>query len=130
MTVHVGTTATAARVARDGAFAQLRLADPVVTARGDHVILRTETTVAGGTVLDPSPPRGLEPARLQVLDTGTPVEIVRALVDAPVSGRELQARGLLEPRSSPKAWPACGRRASTTSRRPGWRRFAPRCGGG
>ena len=98
VTVHIGTTATAARVARDGAFAQLRLADPVVTARGDHVILRTETTVAGGTVLDPSPPRGLEPARLQVLDTGTPVEIVRALVNEPVSGRELQARGLLEPR--------------------------------
>ena len=60
VTVHVGTTATAARVVRDGDFAQLRLAEPVVAARGDHVILRTETTVAGGTVLDPSPPRRLD----------------------------------------------------------------------
>ena len=32
-----------------------------------------------------------------MLDTGTPAEIVRALVDEPVSGRALQARGLLEP---------------------------------
>jgi selenocysteine-specific elongation factor len=97
VTVHVGTTATPARVARDGAFAQLRLAEPVVAARGDHVILRTQTTVAGGTVLDPAPPRRLEPARLEVLDTGTPAEIVRAIVHGPISGRELQARGLLEP---------------------------------
>jgi selenocysteine-specific elongation factor len=98
VTVHVGTTATSARVVRDGRFAQLRLAEPVVAARGDHVILRTETTVAGGTVLDPAPPRRLEPTRLEVLDTGTPAEIVRAIVHEPISGRELQARGLLEPR--------------------------------
>jgi selenocysteine-specific elongation factor len=98
VTVHVGTTATPARVVQDGTFAQLRLAEPVVAARGDHVILRTETTVAGGTVLDPAPPRRLEPTRLEVLDTGTPAEIVRAIVHEPVSGRELQARGLLEPR--------------------------------
>jgi len=98
VTVHVGTMATAARVVRDGDFAQLRLAEPVVAARGDHVILRTETTVAGGTVLDPAPPRRLEPARLAVLDNGTAAEIVRALVNEPVSGRDLQARGLLEPR--------------------------------
>ena len=98
VTVHVGTMATAARVVRDGDFAQLRLSEPVVAARGDHVILRTETTVAGGTVLDPAPPRRLEPARLAVLDNGTAAEIVRALVNEPVSGRDLQARGLLEPR--------------------------------
>ena len=97
VTVHVGTMATAARVVRDGDFAQLRLAEPVVAARGDHVILRTETTVAGGTVLDPAPPRRLEPARLAVLDNGTAAEIVRTLVNEPVSGRDLQARGLLEP---------------------------------
>jgi selenocysteine-specific elongation factor len=97
VTVHLGTTATAARVAREGDYAQLRLADPVVAARGDHVILRTETTVAGGVVLDPSPPRRLEPARLAVLDGGSPTEIVGALVHEPISGRDLQARGLLEP---------------------------------
>ena len=98
MTVHVGTMATPARVVRDGAFAQLRLTEPVVAARGDRVILRTETTVAGGRVLDPAPPRRLEPARLELLDSGDPDTIVRALVHEPVSGPELQARGLLEPR--------------------------------
>jgi selenocysteine-specific elongation factor len=97
VTVHVGTKAVPARVVRDGAFAQLRLAEPVVAARGDHVVLRTQTTVGGGTVLDPAPPRKLEPERLAVLERGDPEEIVRALVHEPVSGRELQARGVLAP---------------------------------
>jgi selenocysteine-specific elongation factor len=97
VTVHVGTKAVPARVARDGAYAQLRLAEPVVAARGDRVVLRTQTTVGGGTVLDPAPPRGLEPGRLAVLERGDPEEIVRALVHAPVAGRDLQARGVLAP---------------------------------
>ena len=97
VTVHVGTKAVPARVARDGAYAQLRLAEPVVAARGDRVVLRTQTTVGGGTVLDPAPPRKLEPDRLAVLERGDPEEIVRALVHAPVAGRELQARGVLAP---------------------------------
>jgi selenocysteine-specific elongation factor len=97
VTVHVGTKAVPARVARDGAYAQLRLAEPVVAARGDRVVLRTQTTVGGGTVLDPAPPRRLEPERLAVLERGDPEEIVRTLVHAPVAGRELQARGVLAP---------------------------------
>jgi selenocysteine-specific elongation factor len=97
VTVHVGTKAVAARVARSGDYAQLRLAEPVVAARGDHVVLRTQTTVGGGTVLDPDPPRKLEPERLEVLERGDPEEIVRALVHAPVAGRDLQARGVLAP---------------------------------
>ena len=97
VTVHVGTKAVPARVARNGAYAQLRLAEPVVAARGDRVVLRTQTTVGGGTVLDPDPPRKLEPERLAVLERGDPEEIVRALVDAPVTGRDLQARGVLAP---------------------------------
>jgi selenocysteine-specific elongation factor len=97
VTVHVGTKAVAARVARSGAYAQLRLAEPVVAARGDHVVLRTRTTVGGGTVLDPDPPRKLEPERLAVLERGDAEEIVRALVHAPVTGRDLQARGVLAP---------------------------------
>ena len=97
VTVHVGTKAVPARVARDGRYAQLRLAEPVVAARGDRVVLRTETTIGGGVVLDPAPPRGLEPERLAVLERGDPEEIVRALVDGPVTGRELQARGVLAP---------------------------------
>jgi len=97
VTVHVGTKAVRARVARAGDYAQLRLAEQVVAARGDHVVLRTATTVGGGTVLDPSPPRGLDVSRLEVLERGDPSEIVRALVHAPVTGRELQARGVLAP---------------------------------
>ena len=97
VTVHVGTKAVPARVARDGVYAQLRLAEPVVAARGDHVVLRTQTTVGGGTVLDPDPPRKLEPERLAVLERGDPEEIVRTLVHAPIAGRDLQARGVLAP---------------------------------
>ena len=98
VTVHLGTNAVEARVARAGDYVQLRLSEPVVAARGDRLVLRTHTTVAGGIVLDPAPPRGLDTDRLRLLDDGDPVAIVAALVDEPVTGVELQARGLLEPR--------------------------------
>jgi selenocysteine-specific elongation factor len=97
VTVHLGTKAVPARVVRAGHYAQLRLAAPLAAAAGDRVILRTDTTVGGGTVLDPAPPRGLDAKRLAVFERGDPVEIVRTLVDAPITGRELQARGLLAP---------------------------------
>jgi selenocysteine-specific elongation factor len=97
VTVHVGTKAVPARVVRDGDYAQLRLQERVVTARGDRVVLRTDTTVGGGTVLDPSPTRRLERSRLEALDQGTPEEIVTTLVHAPVTATDLQARGLLSP---------------------------------
>ena len=38
-------------------YAQLRLERPLVAARGDRFVLRRETTVGGGRVLDPAPPR-------------------------------------------------------------------------
>ncbi|HEX4525543.1 MAG TPA: selenocysteine-specific translation elongation factor [Gaiellaceae bacterium] len=97
VTVHVGTQAVAARVLRDGEYAQLRLQEPVVAARGDRVVLRTDTTVGGGVVLDPAPARRLEPARLAVLEDGTPAEILGVLVHEPVLEADLQARGLLTP---------------------------------
>ena len=97
VTVHVGTNAVPARVVRDGEYAQLRLQERVVAARGDRVVLRTDTTVGGGVVLDPAPTRRLDHARLAVLDHGTPEEIVGALVHEPVTASELQARGLLSP---------------------------------
>jgi selenocysteine-specific elongation factor len=55
--VHHGTSTTLARVARAGQLAQLRLAAPVVAARGDRVVLRAGTTVGGGVVVDPAPRR-------------------------------------------------------------------------
>jgi selenocysteine-specific elongation factor len=97
VTVHVGTSDVPARVVREGRYAQLRLREPVVSARGDRVVLRTDTTVGGGTVLDPAPPRHFDPRRLEVLEQGNPTAIVRALVREPVTGLELQARGLLPP---------------------------------
>jgi len=103
VTVHVGTKAVAARVVRDGDYAQLRLQEAVVAARGDHVVLRTDTTVGGGVVLDPAPARKLERARLAALDQGTPEEIVRALVHEPVTMEALQARGLLPPQELARA---------------------------
>ena len=72
--MHIGTQAVPARVARVGPYAQLRLEEPVVAARGDRVVLRTDTTVGGGLVLDPAPPRGLDPERLAVLERGDPEE--------------------------------------------------------
>ena len=95
VTVHVGTSDVPARVVREGRYAQLRLRDPVLAARGDRIVLRAETTVGGGFVLDPAPPRGLDPERLELLEHGDPEAIVRAVVDGPVTGSELQSRGLL-----------------------------------
>jgi selenocysteine-specific elongation factor len=69
--LHHGTAETAARVARVGdRFAQLRLSRPVVAACGDRVVLRAGTTVAGGTVLDPTPPRHADAARFEALERG------------------------------------------------------------
>ena len=79
--VHVGTGHSAARVVRLGErFAQLRLAAPVVAARGDRVILRGETTLGGGTVVDPVPPRHRDEARVALLARGD----VASTIDAPV----------------------------------------------
>jgi selenocysteine-specific elongation factor len=95
--VHLGTADIAARVVRAGRFAQLRLEEPLVAARGDRFVLRTETTVGGGRVVDPAPPRRLEPERLEILDRGDPAEIVDLLAAEPVTASGLQARGLCTP---------------------------------
>jgi selenocysteine-specific elongation factor len=77
--LHHGTAETAARVARAGdRFAQLRLSHPVVAAPGDRVVLRTGTTIAGGVVLDPAPPRHADIGRFEALERG------ETLVYAPV----------------------------------------------
>jgi selenocysteine-specific elongation factor len=78
--VHHGTAEHYARVVRAGRFAQLRLAVPVVAARGDKVVLRERTTLGGGTVLDPSPPRHADPERFELVQRGD----IAALVHAPI----------------------------------------------
>ena len=98
VTVHHGTSHTVGRVVRAGArYAQLRLAEPVVAARGDRVVLRQRTTIGGGIVLDPAPARSVDTSRLELLEHGDPEAIVRAVVHGPVTGRELQARAVLPP---------------------------------
>ncbi|RDI75886.1 selB: selenocysteine-specific translation elongation factor [Gaiella occulta] len=98
LSVHHGTSRIPARVVRAGGrAAQLRLATAVVAVRGDRVVLRGETTLGGATVLDPAPPRRLDPERLALLERGDPASIVAAVVHAPVSVSELAARGLLSP---------------------------------
>jgi len=85
--VHLGTAATTARVVRVGdRYAQLRLAVPVVAARGDRVILRGETTLGGGVVLDPRPPRHRSYDRLALIERGD----VASTIHAPVLSDSLR----------------------------------------
>jgi selenocysteine-specific elongation factor len=80
--VHHGTSATLARVVRSGRFAQLRLASPVVAAPGDRVVLRAGTTVGGGRIVDPAPPRHADPDRFERSARG------EVLVYTPVRGED------------------------------------------
>jgi selenocysteine-specific elongation factor len=97
LSVHHGTSRIPARVVRVGDWhAQLRLAAPVVAARGDRVVLRSETTVGGGVVLDPAPPRRVDAERDRLLVEADPASIVRALVHEPVRVEQLAARALLD----------------------------------
>jgi selenocysteine-specific elongation factor len=79
--LHHGTSQVVARVARAGdGYAQLRLSAPLVAARGDRFVLRTSTTVGGGRVLDPVPPRHSDPERMELVERGD----VAATIHAPV----------------------------------------------
>jgi selenocysteine-specific elongation factor len=51
VTAHHGSAETLARFRRRNGVAELRLAAPLVAAVGDHVLLRTHTTVGAGVVL-------------------------------------------------------------------------------
>ncbi len=90
--VHHGTANVLARVVRVGdRFAQLRLSEPVVAARGDHVVLRAATTVGGGRVLDPSPPRHASLERMELVERGE----IAATVHKPVRAESLAHLGEL-----------------------------------
>jgi selenocysteine-specific elongation factor len=96
--VHHGTADVVARVARAGdRWAQLRLAEPVVAARGDRVVLRAGSTVGGGRVIDPAPPRHSSAERMELVERGAiaatvhepvRVEALRHLVDGELAGVE------------------------------------------
>jgi selenocysteine-specific elongation factor len=97
--VHHGTAEHYARLIRIGPrYAQLRLASPAVAARGDRVVLRERTTLGGGLVLDPAPPRSTSTERLELLERGDPVSLVLAALAAapePMRREELARRALL-----------------------------------
>ena len=83
--VHHGTAEHYARlVRRGGRYAQLRLTTPAVAARGDRIVLRDRTTLGGGVVLDPAPPRRTTAERSELIERGDaastihePVELAR-----------------------------------------------------
>ena len=90
--VHHGTANVLARVVRIGErFAQLRLAEPLVAARGDRLVLRAATTVGGGRVLDPSPPRHSSHERMELVERGE----IAATVHEPVRAESLAHLGEL-----------------------------------
>ncbi|HSE82509.1 MAG TPA: selenocysteine-specific translation elongation factor [Gaiellaceae bacterium] len=97
--VHHGTAEHLARVVRiDERHAQLRLASAAVAARGDRIVLREGTTLGGGVVLDPAPPRRPSAERLELLERGDPASIVLASLSAagePLRREELARRALL-----------------------------------
>ncbi len=79
--LHHGTAEIPAVVKRLGhRYAQLRLSAPAVAARGDRVVLRAATTVGGGRVIDPAPPRHRDADRVALLERGE----VAATVHGPV----------------------------------------------
>ena len=88
--VHHGTAEVPARFIRIGErWAQLRLSTPLVAARGDHVVLRAGTTVGGGTVLDPAPPRHASAERMELVERGE----IGATVYGPVRAESLRRLG-------------------------------------
>jgi selenocysteine-specific elongation factor len=109
--VHHGTAEHTARVVRIGErHAQLRLGSQAVAARGDRVVLRERTTVGGGIVLDPAPPRHASRERIELMARGdvaatvhapVRIEAVRHLLDGEPEGLEeasgwVFARGWLD----------------------------------
>jgi len=81
--VHLGTAHVLGQVVRAGeSWAQLRLASPATAARGDRVILRGETTLGGGVVLDPAPPRHRDPERMALVESGEAAATVHSPVRA------------------------------------------------
>jgi selenocysteine-specific elongation factor len=83
----------------ESAYVQLRLAKPVLLLPGDPFVLRTyspQATLAGGTVLDPAPPRRRRRSTealelLQALESGEETEKIRLMVAASLlSGLSLE----------------------------------------
>ena len=115
VTVHLGTARRAARAssARAAAARSSGSREPLVAARGDRVVLRAGTTVGGGVVLDPAPPRHAERGA------------ARARSSAARSCDRARARPRRALRAPRRARRARAARATGCSRARGWRSCAP-----
>jgi len=111
--LHIGTAETIARLKilrtdpKQSALARLYLSDPVLAAPGDRFVLRRASpalTVGGGVVIDATPPKRLNRsktvARLEGLESASPVGRIELLVEESVHGRTIsdlvRMTGLLE----------------------------------
>lgn len=110
--VHLGTVEVMARIALFGidevvpdepAFAQLRLEGPVVARCGDRFVIRSYspvTTIAGGVVLEPAPPKrkrlsDVERSALEALSQGGPAALRGAAILAGWPGLDAHAIGVV-----------------------------------
>lgn len=99
--VHHGTADVLAKCIRVGdGHAQLRLTKRVIASRNDRLILRAGTTVGGGRVIDPRPPRHSSRRRMELIQRGDIAETIyapvpeaglRHLLDRPLEGVERAA---------------------------------------
>jgi len=93
VTVHHGTARVPARVNRIGERgAQLRLSEPIVSARGDRLVLRDAVTLGGGLVLDPAPPRHRDTDRLERVERGDVASTIYSPVRASTLRHVLDGR--------------------------------------
>ena len=67
----------------------------MVAARGDHIVLRRETTLGGGRILDPQPPRRADENRLRLLEQGDARTLLVGLFETPLQLEALRRRALL-----------------------------------
>jgi len=91
----------------ESCYAQVRLKTKIVPVKGDRFIIRSlspVTTIGGGVVIDPHPHKHGKGEgqvhRLEVLEKGTPAEIVSLLLEEARPGglirEEIDAHGLLQ----------------------------------
>lgn len=138
--VHLGTVEVMARLALLGAaevasarraLAQLRLESPVVARSGDRFVVRSYspvTTIAGGVVLEPVPPKRkrlsrAERAALAAISRGGSAAVAGAAVLAGWAGLDAHSAGV---RAGWKGAPA----RRETSERTGSRAMSTRAGAG
>ena len=119
-TVHVGSSETVGRVrllekeaARpgDSTWAQLKLDAPIAAVKGDHFVIRSnQTTLGGGTIVDPQARRhrrNYQPVlqRLAVMEAGTDREVlIKSMEGAePIEFQSLVNRANLQPGTARQA---------------------------